>query len=81
MDTRPTIGRIVLVRAKSLAGDVDKPLLITDVHSEVLISGVLFDAFGPASVQLSRVSPGGALGQWRWPDQPAKAQPPKKDPP
>ena len=74
---KPSIGRIVHYRTK-VDGET-LPLLITHVHSDVVVSGVAFSAFThPDNNHADRTSAvpsvefdgtGKAAQSWRWPPE------------
>ena len=73
----PTVGRIVHLAR----GNKSVPMIITDVHSDTCVSGIVFDAFPgsnqPVQVATSRIEDkavssecaGHTDGCWHWPER------------
>lgn len=70
-ESKPSVGRIVHLKVKEGAEPgqcVYKPMIITDVHGDTCVSGVVFDAFMPdKATARTSVMQGDVEGQWVWP--------------
>lgn len=74
MEQKPSVGRIVQVNVSDMTTtnplQIWKPLIVTDVHSDQCVSGVIFDAFGAGQIgahPMTSLMPGEGPHQWRWP--------------
>lgn len=63
----PSIGRIVHLKGKD---GITIPMIVTEVHSETMVSGVAFqthDVGIPSDLAKRSIEMGDAVGQWSWP--------------
>ena len=67
---KPSVGRIVHWY-KDLSAENPLPMLITHVHSDEVVSGIVSDAFGPSLPRQARsveMNPSTELHpRWEWP--------------